>query len=84
MRSVLASVDVVPGRPPVSKQALLTARQHDVLRMLAAGLTNKETAARLHLSPRTVEMHVASLLDRLNCHTRAAAIRKAGQLHLLD
>jgi DNA-binding NarL/FixJ family response regulator len=30
-----------------------------------------------------VEMHVAALLDRLNCRTRTEAIRRAGELHLL-
>ncbi len=66
-----------------SRHALLTGRQHDILRLLAAGLTNKEAADRLHLSPRTVEMHVAALLDRLNCRTRTEAIRRAGELQLL-
>ena len=55
----------------------LTPRQIDVLRMLAEGLTNKEIADRLSLSPRTVEMHVARLLDRMNCRTRNEAIAKA-------
>lgn len=61
----------------------LTARQRDILHLLAAGLTNKEAASRLSLSPRTVEMHVAGLLDRLNCRTRAAAVRHAVELGLL-
>jgi DNA-binding CsgD family transcriptional regulator len=34
-------------------------------------LTNKELAARLHLSPRTVEKHVASLLAKTGCRRRA-------------
>jgi DNA-binding CsgD family transcriptional regulator len=57
----------------------LTRRQREVLDLLAAGLTDKETAARLNLSPRTVEMHVARLLESLNCRTRTEAVRKAGQ-----
>jgi DNA-binding CsgD family transcriptional regulator/tetratricopeptide (TPR) repeat protein len=65
------------------RNSLLTGRQQDILRLLAAGLTNKEAADRLHLSPRTVEMHVAALLDRLNCRTRTEAIRRAGELRLL-
>jgi DNA-binding NarL/FixJ family response regulator len=56
-----------------------TRRQREVLDLLAAGLTDKETAARLNLSPRTVEMHVARLLESLNCRTRTEAVRKAGQ-----
>jgi DNA-binding CsgD family transcriptional regulator len=62
---------------------LLTGRQRDVLKLLADGFTNKEAADRLHLSPRTVEMHVAALLDRLNCRTRAEAIRRASEMKLL-
>ena len=57
----------------------LTRRQREVLDLLAAGLTDKETAARLNLSPRTVEMRVARLLESLNCRTRTEAVRKAGQ-----
>lgn len=54
-----------------------TRRQREVLDFLAAGLTDKETAAQLSLSPRTVEMHVARLLENLNCRTRAEAVGKA-------
>jgi len=57
----------------------LTPRQLDVLRMLAEGLTSKEAADRLSLSPRTVEMHVARLMQRLNCRTRPEAIQTAMQ-----
>ena len=56
-----------------------TRRQREVLDLLVAGLTDKETAARLNLSPRTVEMHVARLLQSLNCRTRTEAVRKAGE-----
>ena len=56
-----------------------TRRQREVLDLLAAGFTDKETAARLNLSPRTVEMHVARLLESLNCRTRTEAVRKAGE-----
>jgi DNA-binding CsgD family transcriptional regulator len=84
MRPVLASFTVHP-EPAVTTVTgdSLTGRQRDVLRLLAAGLTNKEAADRLNLSPRTVEMHVASLLDRLNCRTRSEAIRRSGELGLL-
>jgi DNA-binding NarL/FixJ family response regulator len=42
----------------------------EVLDLVAAGLTNAEIAARLHLSPRTVETHVASLLAKLGAADR--------------
>ena len=56
---------------PASLRALgVTSREADVLALLTEGLTNKELAARLHLSPRTVEKHVASLLAKTGCHRR--------------
>lgn len=61
----------------------LTGRQMEVLRFIGKGLTNKEAASRLSLSPRTVEMHVASILERLNCRARTEAIKKATELGLI-
>jgi DNA-binding NarL/FixJ family response regulator len=42
----------------------ITAREADVLRLVAGGLANKQIAVGLHLSPRTVEKHVESLLRK--------------------
>jgi DNA-binding CsgD family transcriptional regulator/tetratricopeptide (TPR) repeat protein len=57
---------------PANLRALgVTSREADVLTLLAEGLTNRELAARLHLSPRTVEKHVASLLAKTGCRRRA-------------
>lgn len=61
----------------------LTRRQLEVARLLAAGLTNKEIAQKLFLSPRTVDMHVANILDRLNARSRTDAVRRATKLGLL-
>jgi DNA-binding NarL/FixJ family response regulator len=47
------------------------------------GHTNREIARELFLSPRTVEMHVASILLKLDCRSRAEATRRAGELGLL-
>jgi DNA-binding CsgD family transcriptional regulator len=66
-----------PGTPA------LTRRESEVLRLVAAGLTNAEIAARLFLSPRTVDMHVRNLLAKLGCHTRTEAVRKAEELAVL-
>jgi hypothetical protein len=50
---------------PENLRALgVTAREADVLALVAEGLTNQELGARLHLSPRTIEKHVASLLAK--------------------
>jgi DNA-binding NarL/FixJ family response regulator len=55
----------------------LTAREVEVLRLVAAGLTNAQVAARLFLSPRTVDRHLDSIYSKLAVSTRAAATRFA-------
>jgi DNA-binding NarL/FixJ family response regulator len=61
----------------------LTPRQHSILGLIAKGLTNKEIASHLNLSARTVEMHVALALERLNCRTRSEAVSHAMSQGLL-
>ena len=71
---------VVPrgkGRVTRAHVAGLTARQDEVLRLLAEDLSNPQIADRLFLSPRTVENHVSAVLAKLDCSTRAEAVRKA-------
>ncbi|HXP19968.1 MAG TPA: helix-turn-helix transcriptional regulator [Streptosporangiaceae bacterium] len=58
----------------------VTAREAEVLELVAERLSNKDIAARLYLSPRTVEKHVASLLVKLDVADRAALIGQARQL----
>ncbi|HZO94849.1 MAG TPA: LuxR C-terminal-related transcriptional regulator [Candidatus Baltobacteraceae bacterium] len=55
----------------------LTPREHEILELLAGGLTNKEIAQRLVVSPRTVETHVARVLGKLGVTSRSRAIAKA-------
>ena len=71
----------IPRRPTARTRAHpagLTRRQADVLALLADGLTNAEIADRLVLSVRTVDTHVAAILDRLGVRTRreAAAVAR--------
>jgi predicted ATPase/DNA-binding CsgD family transcriptional regulator/DNA-binding XRE family transcriptional regulator len=58
-------------------QGNLTARQAEVLRLLADGLSNKEIAARLYLSPGTVERHVTTIYRKLGLGGRVDATRYA-------
>jgi DNA-binding CsgD family transcriptional regulator len=62
----------------------LTARELDVMVLVAAGNTSREVGAALFISPRTVEMHVQGCLLKLGCRTRAEAVRKLTELCLLN
>lgn len=61
----------------------LTPRQREVLRLVAEGRTDKEIARLLTLSPRTVEMHVARILQTMGCAKRAEAAARAAEQGLL-
>ncbi|WP_345605484.1 ATP-binding protein [Pseudonocardia adelaidensis] len=60
----------------------LTAREQDVLRLLAEGLTNRQIAARLFLSPKTASAHVSRILLKLDAATRGEAAAIARRLGL--
>ncbi|MBX3703768.1 MAG: response regulator transcription factor [Steroidobacteraceae bacterium] len=61
----------------------ITARERQVLQLLADGRSNKEIAARLELSPNTVKTHVARLFEKLQVSRRTEAILLARELGLL-
>jgi two-component system, NarL family, response regulator NreC len=61
----------------------LTPREREVLHLSAQGLTNKEIARRLDLSPRTAESHRANLMRKLGLHTQTDLIRLALQRGIL-
>lgn len=69
-----------PGasRPSAVRAAGITAREYDVLLLVATGASNREVAERLHLSPRTAETHVARLLSKTGCSGRAELAAWAG------
>jgi DNA-binding NarL/FixJ family response regulator len=61
----------------------LTARELEVLRLLARGLRNKEIAARLYVSERTVNFHLANIYQKLHVSGRTEALSKAHEQGLL-
>jgi two-component system response regulator FixJ len=59
--------------------AVLTPRERDVLRGMVGGLPNKAIGMQLGISPRTVEIHRANLMEKLACRSLAEAVRLALQ-----
>lgn len=73
----LAAVVLEARGEPTASEVHLTERESDVLRLVVEGLTARQVATRLGLSPRTVENHVQSLLRKLPVTNRAALVRYA-------
>lgn len=72
------------GRQGRKSKPSLTAREHQVLELIAMGLSNKEIAQRLDIALYTAKNHVHSLLDKLQVHRRTAAVRRAYRLGILQ
>jgi DNA-binding NarL/FixJ family response regulator len=62
----------------------LSAREREVLDLIAGGSTNREIAAALHLSPHTIKEHTSSLYRKLGARNRAEAVQRAQRLGLSD
>ena len=77
------SGDPGDGNPAAQSALGISAREKDVLDLLAEGLSNKEIARALGVSPNTVKTHVGRLLDKLDARRRTEAIQKARQLGLV-
>lgn len=58
----------------------LTPRERDVLELLAEGLNHRDIAARLEISPRTVEVYKARMMEKLQCRTLADIVRVGMEL----
>ena len=69
--------------PRTATESDLSAREVEVLRLVAAGLSDAEIAERLVLSPHTVHRHVANIRTKLRLPSRAAAVAVATRLGLL-
>jgi DNA-binding NarL/FixJ family response regulator len=80
---VRALLSRVRDAPEAARGRIISARESDVLRLVAEGLNNLQVADRLHLSEHTVHRHVANILTKLEVSTRAAAVAKAAEQRLL-
>ncbi|HEX6246697.1 MAG TPA: response regulator transcription factor [Nocardioidaceae bacterium] len=65
------------GRQDTSAFPTLTAREHEVLDLVAAGMSNQQIASRLYVSQKTVRNHVHAVLTKLQAADRAEAIVRA-------
>jgi DNA-binding NarL/FixJ family response regulator len=73
----------VPASNSSTNPAGLTAREVEVLRLVARGLTDAQVAAQLIISPRTVTSHLSSIYNKLGVTSRSAATRFAVEHQLL-
>ena len=68
--SHVAAQAVSRGRRGAKAAVRMTARERQVIELIAEGLSNKEIADRLHLATHTVKSHVHNILEKLTLHTR--------------
>ena len=81
--SLAEAVAIAAAVPvPTKSTGVLTAREHDVLRHIAAGRTDQEIADTLFLSRRTVNAHVAHIFAKLDVHTRRDVVVRNRELDL--
>lgn len=95
-REVLARLQAVPlltevetalARAATPRSTLpdgLSAREAEVIRLVAQGLTDKEMAARLFLSPRTVDNHLRRIFSKAGVNSRAALVAYAARHRLIE
>ncbi len=67
-----------------ARYASLTAREQEILRLLAEGMSAKEIAEKLCISPKTVENHRSNIMNKLDLHSTLELVRYAAKLGLID
>jgi two-component system, LuxR family, response regulator FixJ len=82
VKRALARLGAAPERHPMAEAvtarlALLSSREHEVLDGLVAGLPNKSIAYDLGISPRTVEIHRARVMDKMQARSLSELVRLA-------
>lgn len=74
---------VVAHLHPSRRAASLTGREREVLRLVAAGRSNKQIARQLEITERTVKFHVTSIMNKLGADNRAQAVALAAERGLM-
>jgi LuxR family maltose regulon positive regulatory protein len=74
---------LVPAHRRADQDTRLTERELDVLRVLAAGSTEREAAATLSVSHSTIHSHAKSIYVKLGCSSRDQAVARARELGLI-
>jgi DNA-binding NarL/FixJ family response regulator len=83
-KRVIAQFSRIRRPTPLKELADLTAREQDVLRLIARGLSNAEIALELFISEGTVKTHVTHVLQKLGLRDRVQAVVLAHQSGLSD
>jgi DNA-binding NarL/FixJ family response regulator len=83
-RRVIQQFTKLPSHTPPPGLDQLTSREHDVLRLLAQGLSNAEIGAQLYIGETTVKTHVTRILQKLELRDRAQAIVFAYRAGIVD
>jgi len=74
---------MLPRRGAGTRDGTLTAREHEVLLLIARGLTTQEIADEIGLSPNTVKSHSRALFTKLDAHNRVQALAAAKERNLV-
>jgi DNA-binding NarL/FixJ family response regulator len=74
---------MLPRRNGGGSDGLLTSREEEVLRLVARGMTTREIAGEIGLSPNTVKSHARSLFTKLGAHNRVQALAVAKERGLI-
>jgi two-component system response regulator NreC len=75
---------VQPVKMQIDENIVLTAREKDIIRLIASGLTNKQIGDKLFISARTADVHRTNIMKKINVHNVAGLVRFAFEHGLME